>query len=183
MELTKIKDYKFFVNVGFVSLLAAILTMIITQVVKIILVKKGFIKSEIEATKKDLILSWIGRICALVTYSSIYICEALFLKHDLVFDEALIMGLLSGSAITLTIAKALYTVLHQYFKKNDVFERLEYAEKIMKTINECIFKRIKDNDDSHIINELKNDLISNNPTWILTNKKKEGKNDEKNNDK
>lgn len=143
MELTKIKDYRFFVNVGFVVVLSALLTMIITQIVKIILVKRGVIKTGMNASKKDMVLSWVGRTTALVVYSTLYICSEFYLHHNVELDVALIAGLFSGATLTLIVAKAFYTMLHQYFQKKIDFDKLEDAEKtILALKTEIVDKQV-----------------------------------------
>ena len=105
MDFQGIKNYKFFISLGYVTIISSILTLIITQIIKVILKKKNVINEEMFAPKKDIILSRIGRIISLIIYSSLYILNEYFLKHNIVFDETLCIGLISGSALTLTLSK------------------------------------------------------------------------------
>lgn len=155
MEISRIKDYRFFVNVGFVVVLSAILTMIITQIVKIILTKKGVIKIGMNASKKDMLLSWIGRTTALIIYSTLYICSELYLHHYVELDIALITGLFSGATLTLIVAKAFYTMLHQYFQKKIDFDKLEDAEKTIRTLKTEIIDNLANKECVKQIKEIK----------------------------
>lgn len=156
MSFTEMKDYKFYLTLGLLTLISSILTMIITQIIKMILKKKKIIYEEMEESKKDLILSRLGRVVALIVYSSLYIIKEMYLKNTIIINGSLLAGLLTGATGTLIIAKGIYTILHQWSKKNTVFERLEYAEKIKDLLE-------KENLQSR---EDKTKRI-----WILTNKK------------
>lgn len=156
MSFTEMKDYKFYLTLGLLTLISSILTMIITQIIKMILKKKKIIYEEMEESKKDLILSRLGRVVALIVYSSLYIIKELYLKNTIIINGSLLAGLLTGATGTLIMAKGVYTILHQWSKKNTVFERLEYAEKIKDLLE-------KENLQSR---EDKTKRI-----WILTNKK------------
>ena len=129
-----LSKYEYFVSLGYVVIIASILTMIITQIIKKILQKKKVITKDTNATKVDMILTKIGRIVALLTYTLLYLGNELILKNTIVIDKGLIAGLLSGSALTLTIAKGIYTSLHQYFKKQEVFKLLEEDKQVNKWI-------------------------------------------------
>lgn len=156
MSFKEMKDFKFYLALGLVTLISSILTMIITQIIKMILKKKKIIYDEMEESKKDLILSRIGRVVALIVYSSLYIVKELYLKNTIIFDGSLVAGLLTGATGTLIMAKGIYTILHQWSKKNTVFERLEYAEKIKDLFE-------KEN--------LQSTADKTKRIWILTNKK------------
>lgn len=163
MDFQGIKNYEFFISLGYVTIISSILTLIITQIIKEILKKKNVINEEMFASKKDIILSRIGRIISLIIYSSLYILNEYFLKHNIVFDGALITGLLSGSALTLTLSKGIYTMLHQYCEKKTLFERLEYVSTIIDKMSETT--------DGDLTKEEKIDNFTKENKWILTNKK------------
>lgn len=57
MDFQGIKNYKFFISLGYVTIISSILTLIVTQIIKIILKKKNVINEEMFAPKKDIILS------------------------------------------------------------------------------------------------------------------------------
>lgn len=163
MDFQGIKNYEFFISLGYVTIISSILTLIITQIIKIILKKKNVINEEMFASQKDIILSRIGRIISLIIYSSLYILNEYFLKHNIVFDGALITGLLSGSALTLTLSKGIYTMLHQYCEKKTLFERLEYVSTIIDKMSETT--------DEDLTKEEKIENFTKENKWILTNKK------------
>lgn len=156
MSFTEMKDYKFYLTLGLLTLISSILTMIITQIIKMILKKKKIIYEEMEESKKDLILSRLGRVVALIVYSSLYIIKELYLKNTIIINGSLLAALLTGATGTLIMAKGIYTILHQWSKKNTVFERLEYAEKI-KDLFEKENLQFREDKTKRI--------------WILTNKK------------
>lgn len=163
MDFQGIKNYEFFISLGYVTIISSVLTLIITQIIKIILKKKNVINEEMFASQKDIILSRIGRIISLIIYSSLYILNEYFLKHNIVFDGALITGLLSGSALTLTLSKGIYTMLHQYCEKKTLFERLEYVSAIIDKMSETT--------DEDLTKEEKIENFTKENKWILTNKK------------
>ena len=163
MDFQGIKNYEFFISLGYVTIISSFLTLIITQIIKMILKKKNVINEEMFASQKDIILSRIGRIISLIIYSSLYILNEYFLKHNIVFDGALITGLLSGSALTLTLSKGIYTMLHQYCEKKTLFERLEYVSTIIDKMSETT--------DEDLTKEEKIENFTKENKWILTNKK------------
>ena len=156
MDLRYIKDYRIYVKVSYITILASIMTIIITQIIKTILKKKKIITEETEASKKDEILSRTGRIIALVVYTIMYLINERIINKTIKIDESLITGLITGATLTITIAKGIYTMLHQWSEKKSIYERLEYAEKVKETLQKEL-EQIKEN------------KVQN--TWTLTNKK------------
>lgn len=142
--------FQFFISLGYVTIISTILTLIFTQIIKVILKKKGVFTNEI---KQDLLLSQIGRIIALITYVTLYLINEIVLKHSIIIDKNLFIGLLTGSSLTLTLAKGIYTFLHQHFARKDIFERLEKADMIISQLQESAQETQK---------------------WILSSKKKQG---------
>ncbi len=155
MNFDNLKPYEFFFSVGYVTLIASVLTLVITQLIKKILTKKGILYEGMEQSKRDMFLSRIGRIVALLSYVAIYLINAFLTKHTLVLDKSLLAGLLSGASLTLVIAKSIYTSLHQYFKKKNVFERLECLEKVIDVLENEV-----NQDEKEKVNK-----------WLLTNNK------------
>ena len=165
MDFQGIKNYEFFISLGYVTIISSILTLIITQIIKIILKKKNVINEEMFASKKDIILSRIGRIVSLIIYSSLYLFNEFYLKHNIVFDETLCIGLISGSALTLTLSKGIYTMLHQYSEKKTIFEKIEYLNNIENVLKkETNEKLTKEEQVDNMINEITKNK------WVLTNK-------------
>lgn len=183
MKYEAFKQYSFYVQVGYVTLIASLLTLLVTQGIKWILKKKEIIYEGMEASKKDQMLSRIGRIVALVAYTGLYLGNELYLHHTISFDEALVGGLLSGGTFTLTIAKGLYTTLHQWSQKKNIYERLEYAEKMKTIVEEAMhhasFDHNKPEEVSKSSQEKGDRDIAPKKTWILTHQK-EQKEKEKN---
>lgn len=171
MSFEGMKDFKFYIVVGMITIIASILTMIITQIIKKILEKKRIIYEGMEKSKKDIILSRIGRVVALIVYTLLYIAKEMYLKNKVELDGTLITGLLVGATSTLLLAKSIYTILHQWVEKDNVFERLEYIEQVKTSLEEELnkikgnTKEIKEEDNSKV-------------KWILTNKKGSNKNEE-----
>lgn len=157
MDITYLKDYKLYIKVTYVTLLASILTLIITQIIKIILNKKKVIKEETEASKKDEILARTGRIVALIVYTIMYLINEWIINKTIIFDESLITGIITGASLTLSFAKGIYTTLHQWSEKKNIYERLEYAEEVNNELIQTIEKISVDNKE-----------ITN--RWTLTNK-------------
>ena len=163
MDFQGIKNYEFFISLGYVTIISSVLTLIITQIIKVILKKKNVINEEMFASQKDIILSRVGRIISLIIYSSLYLFNEFYLKHNIVFDETLCIGLISGSALTLTLSKGIYTMLHQYCEKKTLFERLEYVSAIIDKMSETT--------DEDLTKEEKIENFTKENKWILTNKK------------
>ena len=165
MDFQGIKNYEFFISLGYVTIISSILTLIITQITKMILKKKNVINEEMFASKKDIILSRVGRIVSLIIYSSLYLFNEFYLKHNIVFDETLCIGLISGSALTLTLSKGIYTMLHQYSEKKTIFEKIEYLNNIENVLKKETNENLtKEEQVDNMINEITKNK------WVLTNK-------------
>lgn len=154
MDFEGIKNTEFFVALGYVTIISSILTIIIMQIYKMILKKKKVLTQDIDPNKKDAILAKAGRIIALILYTMIYLGNEYYLKHVIVIDGALLTGIISGSAATLTLAKGLYTSIRQYQKKKTVFEKLDYAEEKIKELNAALSdEKNKKNNEAHVKEE------------------------------
>lgn len=169
MDFEGIKNFEFFISLGYVTIIASILTMIVTQIIKIMMKKRKILYEGMDSNEKDAILSKAGRIIAIVIYSFLYIGNEFYLHHRISFDGALLTGLLSGGALTLSIAKGLYTMIRQYQKKTNVFEKLKFAEDTIQKLQQQI-----ENDDPNKVKQTEQifDEI-NNPTdkkWVISNK-------------
>ncbi len=144
MNLEELQDFKFYLSLSFVIVLSSILTIITVEIIKLILKKKKIITEETDADKKDQLLIKIGRFVALLIYTIVYLIKEFLLKHDLIFNEALFIGLLSGGAVTLTVAKGLYTSFRQSQKKKKVFDKLTEAESKLEALQkEALEKQTK----------------------------------------
>lgn len=129
MDYSKLATFDFLFSLGYVTLAASVVTLIVTEVVKAILKGAKVLNGGTNAVRKDIVLSRAGRAVALIAYASLYVADVLLIKKgELVFDEALLASLLSGGALTLCVSKGVYTGLRQMAKRRGVFEKLEAAE-------------------------------------------------------
>lgn len=141
MNIDELSNFQFYLSLGYITIISSILTIILVQIYKILLKKKKVITPEMDSNKKDNILSRAGRIIALILYSLIYLANEYYFKHSLVINETLVIGLLSGGAATLTVAKGLYTSIRQYQKKKSVFDKLALAEEKLTKLQEQIVQK------------------------------------------
>lgn len=129
MDYSKLATFDFIFSLGYVTLAASVVTLIVTEVVKAILRGAKVLNGGTSAVRKDIVLSRAGRAVALIAYASLYVADVLLVKKgELAFDEALLASLLSGGALTLCVSKGVYTGLRQMAKRRGVFEKLEAAE-------------------------------------------------------
>lgn len=122
------KEYEYFISLGYVVIISSILTLICSQLVKQIIIKKGIITDKTNESRKDILLSNTSRLIALITYTITYLTNELILNNKVIIDKKLLIGLITGSALTLTVSKGIYTYLHQYVKKQKTFKFLEETE-------------------------------------------------------
>ena len=83
-----------------------------------------------------------------------YLVNEMIINKTIKIDKSLITGLIGGATLTLTIAKGIYTMLHQWSQKKNIYERIKYNEEINQRLEETIEQLKKEKN-----------------TWILTNKK------------
>lgn len=134
--MEKVTKIEFILSLGIVTLLTSIVTLIITQIIKVILMKTKVINDKTNESKKDVLLSRIGRITGVFVYIVLYIVNELINNKEIIIDEALITGLVSGITISLTLTKGIYTSIHQFLKKENIFDKLEYVEEVISSLNE-----------------------------------------------
>ena len=103
--MEKITTLEFILSLGIVTILTSVLTLIITQIIKIILTKTKVINDNTNESKKDVLLSRIGRIVGILTYISLYVVNEIMNNQVIVFNEALLINLVSGISLSLTISK------------------------------------------------------------------------------
>lgn len=118
MNFERLMGSTFYKEVGLVVTLASVMTLVITQIIKIFLLKKSKYQIMSES-KKDEKLSKLGRFVALVCYSVFYIGVEVYLHHRIIVDGALLVSLISGASLTLATAKGIYTSLHQKRKSEE----------------------------------------------------------------
>ena len=177
MDYSKLATFDFLFSLGYVTLSASIMTMIVTEVVKLILKATKVLTPNINQTKKDIILSRTGRIAALVIYALFYVIDIVFIKKTtLVIDIAFFASLLSGSTLTLFISKGIYTALRQMSKKSNVFEKLEVAQKTIFKLNQelkefCVEQKSNNKAEEESANENQNNEVSAIEPKTITTKK------------
>ena len=155
MNFDEMKNIDFYLSIGLITVISSFITLVLTQIIKVIMKKSKVITKDMESSLVDTKLSMV-RIIASVSYVTLYFVNEIFiLKHHIQLSGSLLTSILTGIAFTLTNTKGIYTALHQMSKKKDVYEKLKYAETIIKQLDEPIDETKK--------------------KWILTNKK-EGKN-------
>lgn len=121
-------------SLDYVIISSVILTLILTGLIKIILRGSKVINQNMDPTQKDILLSRVGRLIAVLTYISMYVVDTIYIKHLIVeINIELLLSIIRDSAVTLIVTKGLYTMIRQMQKKNSVYEKLEVAE---VTINE-----------------------------------------------
>ena len=136
MKFEDLQDFKFYLSLGFVIVVSSILTILLMEIIKLILKKKKIIGDDTDADKKDELLSKIGRFVALFIYALVYLINELLAKNTIALNESLAIGLLSGGAVTLTVAKGLYTSFRQKQKKKKVYDKLKAAEQQLAELQE-----------------------------------------------
>ena len=119
MNFERLMGSTFYKDVGIVVTLASVVTLIVTQIIKTILLKKSKYQKMSES-EKDEKFSVLGRYVALVSYSVFYIGVEMYLHHRIIVDGALLVSMISGASLTLTTAKGIYTSLHQKTKGEEI---------------------------------------------------------------
>ena len=117
MNFERLTEVTLYYQIGFVTVLASILTLIFTQIFKIILYKKKLL--QFNETTKDRKLSVLGRTIGLVSYSIVYLVTEFYLHHHIIIDGAFLTAIFTGTTLTLNIAKGIYSFLHQKTKKEE----------------------------------------------------------------
>ncbi len=161
MDFSYLREVAFLLSLGYVTLFSSLITLVVVGIIKLFLKQIKVIKKGMNPTKKDILLSRIGRIVALITYASIYIIDVIYIRHsELVFDASLVTSLLSGSALTLCISKGIYTGIRQMQKKKDLIEKVEVAEETIKKLETEI-------NNINLINTENNELSNLKQTYVV----------------
>lgn len=135
MDYGKLATFEFLFGLGYVTLGASLVTLIVTEAVKAILRGSKVLTEGTNAIRKDVILSRIGRVVAILAYASLYVADLTLIKKTaLKVDVTLFASLLSGGALTLCISKGVYTGLRQMSKKKGIFAKLEAAEEAINNL-------------------------------------------------
>lgn len=134
MDFEFVKESLFIINLGIEVIGASLLTILVTQIVKIILKKQKVITCEMQETQKDELLIKVGRITGLIVYLSVFIAKKIILKEEININEELIFSFLQGLTMTLLLAKGIYTMLHQYMNKKTVYEELKKTKEELQEV-------------------------------------------------
>ena len=138
--IDEIKIENIISKVGINTLLTAVLTLIIMKIVKVILNKTLKINN-MDATRKDNILSRVGRLIVIITYISVYVINVIFIeKTNININIQEILFLIRGIIYSLIITKGIYTSIRQMEKKEDVYEKLEIANSLVNELNDKLNK-------------------------------------------
>jgi len=114
----KIIEFVEWVSVFYVPFIAAILTLLTVQIIKAILYKKGILNDTISASSKDSKLGLISSIVSGIFFIVVFLLDLFFIrKTTIIINEDFWLRVTSGSAMTLTLAKSIYTQLHQKWSK------------------------------------------------------------------
>ncbi len=139
MSFAGLEEVNFYISLGYVTLIASVLTMLIMELYKKIIKRNKTGLTEMSATEKDVKLSAVARTIALVMYSLIYLGNEFYLKHTIIIDGTLLTGLLSGATITLTTSKGIYTSIHQMTKKKKTYKELNNIARRLKKDDEQVW--------------------------------------------
>ena len=116
MDWSRLSNTDTFYQISGVTLLASLLSLILTFIFKRVTKKVWQDKSE---TQKDTYLRALGRFIAFVTYTLLYLGSDLLVYHQILFDGTFLVSLLSGSSLTISLSKAIYTWMHQKGKEKE----------------------------------------------------------------
>ena len=116
MDQSRLSNTDTFYQISGVTLLASLLSLILTFIFKRVTKKVWQGKSE---TQKDTYLRALGRFIAFVTYTLLYLGSDLLTYHQIIFDGTFLVSLLSGSSLTISLSKAIYTWMHQKGKEKE----------------------------------------------------------------
>ena len=116
MDWSRLSNTDTFYQISGVTLLASLLSLILTFIFKRVTKKVWQDKSE---TQKDTYLRALGRFIAFVTYTLLYLGSDLLTYHQIIFDGTFLVSLLSGSSLTISLSKAIYTWMHQKGKEKE----------------------------------------------------------------
>ena len=114
MDWSRLSNTDTFYQISGLTLLASLLSLILTF--KRVTKKVWQGKSE---TQKDTYLRALGRFIAFVTYTLLYLGSDLLTYHQILFDGTFLVSLLSGSSLTISLSKAIYTWMHQKGKEKE----------------------------------------------------------------
>jgi len=114
----EIVEFVQWVSIFYVPFIAAILTLIIVQIIKLFLRRNGILTEEISAVSKDSKLGLISDIVSFIMFTLIFLLDLFFIrKVTIIINEEFWIRISSGATLTWSLAKAIYTQLHQRWSK------------------------------------------------------------------
>ena len=116
MDWSRLSNTDTFYQISGLTLLASLLSLLLTFIFKKVTKKAWQDKSE---TQKDTYLRALGRYIALITYTLLYLGSDLLTYHQILFDGTFLVSLLSGVSLTISLSKAIYTWMHQKGKEKE----------------------------------------------------------------
>lgn len=134
MNFEFVKESLYIINLGVEVIGASLLTILLTQIIKMILKKKKVINKEMQEVEKDELLTKVGRIVGLSIYLGVFILKNIILKEEFKVNEEMIFNFVQGLTMTLILAKGIYTMLHQYMNKKSVYEELRNTKKELSEV-------------------------------------------------
>lgn len=134
MDFEFVKESLYIINLGVEVIGASLLTILLTQIIKMILKKKKVINKEMQEVEKDELLTKVGRIVGLSIYLGVFILKNIILKEEFKVNEEMIFNFVQGLTMTLILAKGIYTMLHQYMNKKSVYEELRNTKKELSEV-------------------------------------------------
>ena len=134
MDFEFVKESLYIINLGVEVIGASLLTILLTQIIKMILKKKKVINKEMQEVEKDELLTKVGRIVGLIIYLGVFILKNIILKQEFKVNEEMIFNFVQGLTMTLILAKGIYTMLHQYMNKKSVYEELRNTKKELSEV-------------------------------------------------
>ena len=134
MDFEFVKESLYIINLGVEVIGASLLTILLTQIIKMILKKKKVINKEMQEVEKDELLTKVGRIVGLIIYLGVFILKNIILKEEFKVNEEMIFNFVQGLTMTLILAKGIYTMLHQYMNKKSVYEELRNTKKELSEV-------------------------------------------------
>ena len=134
MNFEDLYQIKFYVSLGYLVIISSFLTIVVMELIKLFMKKKNIIQSSIDPNKKDYMLSQIGRIVVFIIYVTLYLGNELFVNHHIVWDENLVIGIVTGILATITTTKGIYTALRQGQKRKEVYDKLQETQKQISSL-------------------------------------------------
>lgn len=113
MNFDEMKNIDFYLSIGLITVISSFITLVLTQIIKVIMKKSKVITKDMESSLADTKLSMVGRIIASISYVTLYFVNEIFvLKHQIQLSGSLLTSILTGITFTLTNTKRPFTLLY-----------------------------------------------------------------------